>query len=245
MNWKIALRQSIRDPEVPDLYSVPALPTRQLSNAITQADVPILLTGDHHETSLLVHYVAKMLDLKILDITEIPIGEFSSSTHIELSMNQCIILMRNVNKYKIETYKNFLRNRTGKIRFVMTSSDPSDQGDFSEEIQNNCKMIKVEGIQVRNAETKLKIVASLAKAYHGFDPKLEDETFQCVADKFKNHGANFIHNAMKSSCAIKVKSKIRVNQTFWEKIRLKPRKYLHLSQLEILSKKLDKVLKKH
>ena len=82
------VKQSIGDPEVPNLYFVPLNPMNQLSNAINNADIPILLTGKSGVgKNLLVHYVAKKLNWNILDISD-KIQHLNSSENRPVPIHQ-------------------------------------------------------------------------------------------------------------------------------------------------------------
>ena len=237
------VKQSIGDPEVPNLYFVPLNPMNQLSNAINNADIPILLTGKSGVgKNLLVHYVAKKLNGNILDISD-KIQHLNSSENREFlekvfekaSQIQGIILIRNVQKYS-EEFMDLLNSSYDKcpstnLVLVMTSN----QDDFG---------VKSQKIKVpeQDAETRLKIIAALAKTYHGIFEEDEDEFYQNMANKFAGQSARFIVERMKKARHIHVDAKIKIKRSFWQKICLKPRKYVCFSPMEVLAKKVDKAL---
>ena len=94
----------------------------------------------------------------------------------------------------------------------------------------------------QDAETRLKMVASLAKFYHGIVEEDGDECFQNIANKFAGHSAKFIVERMSKARNIHVDAKIKIRRSFWQKVCFKPRKYVCFSPMEILAKRLDKAL---
>ena len=242
---KSMVKLSMRDPEVPDLYFVPSNPMNQLSNAISNTEMPILLTGKSGVgKNLLVHYVAKKLDVNILDISD-QIQHWNSSENRDFlekvfekaaSKIQYIILIRNVQNYSSEfldmlntSYDKW--SSTKKFILVMTS--------IKDELRIKSKKIKV---PEQDAETRLKMVAALAKTYHGIFEEDGDECFQNIANKFAGHSAKFIVERMRKARNIHVDAKIKIKRSFWQKVCFKPRKYVCFSPMEILTKRVDKAL---
>ena len=189
--------------------------------------------------NLLVHYVAKKLDLNILDISWTKIQHWNSSENRDFlekvfekaaSKIQYIILIRNVQNYSSEfldmlntSYDKW--SSTKKFILVMTS--------IKDELRIKSKKIKV---PEQDAETRLKIVAALAKTYHGIVKEDGDECFQNIANKFAGHSAKFIVERMSKARNIHVDAKIKIRRSFWQKVCFKPRKYVCFSPMEILAK---------
>ena len=93
------------------------------------------------------------------------------------------------------------------------------------------KTIKV---QVPDGETRLRMVVTLAKTFHGIDADENDGIIENISNKLCGRDAKFIIGAMKKASQIKIK------RSFWERVCRKPRECV---PSKILKKKVDKVLK--